>query len=108
MTVVFDALAEDGIDISHKAPRSVFDLYRAGLTYSYVITVCSREAEENCPIFPGPVRRINWPFADPAKFEGDPEEVMEKVRKLRDAIREEVKQFVTARRNRQSTADLHE
>lgn len=106
--LVVDALAEEGIDISRKAPRSVFDLYRTGNTYSYVITVCSREAEENCPVFPGPVRRQSWPFPDPTKFEGSAEEVSKRVRELRDVIREAVVQFVAAYRNRHSTVGRHE
>ncbi len=105
---VVESLAEEGIDISHKKSRNVFDLYRAGRTYSYVITVCSRETEENCPVFPGPVRRVNWPFADPAKFEGDTREVMERVRKLRDAIRGEIAQFVAVHGTGLSTQDHHE
>ena len=47
------ALQEDGIDISSKETQSVFDLYKAGRTFSYVVTVCSKEAGERCPIFPG-------------------------------------------------------
>lgn len=95
---VVELLREDGIDISQKKTRSVVDLYRSGRTYAYVITVCSREAEENCPVFPGPVRRLSWPFPDPAKFEGTRAEILEKTRQVRDVIREEVKQFVDAYR----------
>ena len=87
-------MADDGIDISHKVPQSVFDLYRAGKTYAYVITVCSREAEENCPVFPGPVRRLSWPFPDPSQFTGTDEEILQRTIEVRNVIREEVKQFV--------------
>lgn len=97
---VVELLAEDGIDISGKQTRSVVDLYRSGKTYAYVITVCSREAEKNCPIFPGPVRRLSWPFPDPAKFEGTTDEVRGKVRQVRDVIKEEVHQFVEAYRKK--------
>jgi hypothetical protein len=49
---VVTVLQEVGIDISGKETRDVFEVYRSGRSFSYVITVCSREAEEKCPIFP--------------------------------------------------------
>lgn len=98
--VVVELLQEEGIDISGKKTQSVIDLYRAGKTYSYVVTVCSREAEEKCPTFPGPVRRMSWPFPDPSRLEGSPEEIRAKTREIRDVIREEVRQFVAAYRER--------
>ncbi len=97
---VVEVLAEEGIDISGKKTQSVVDLYKSGKTYAYVITVCSREAEENCPIFPGPVRRLSWPFPDPSRFEGTPEEILDKTRKVRDVIKEEIRQFVEAYRKK--------
>lgn len=93
---VVKVLKEDGIDIIGKKTQSVLDLYRQGKTYSYVITVCSREAEEKCPIFPGPVRRIHWPFTDPSKFEGTEEKITNKTREIRDSIKNHVKQFAEA------------
>lgn len=97
---VVELLQEDGIDISQKETQSVIDLYKSGRTYAYVITVCSREAEENCPVFPGPVRRLSWPFPDPSKFEGTRAEILEKTRQVRDVIKEEVRQFVETYRAR--------
>ncbi|MFW5768845.1 MAG: arsenate reductase ArsC [Spirochaetota bacterium] len=91
---VIRALAEEGIDITGKQTRSVFDLYKAGKIYTYIITVCSREAEENCPIFPGISERQNWPFPDPSGLSGSDEEIMTEVRKIRETIKERVKEFV--------------
>ena len=88
------ALQEDGIDISGKKTQSVFDLYRAGRRFQYVITVCSKEAAERCPIFPGAHEKLFWPFPDPASFTGTDAQIMEKVRDVRDAIRERVRQLV--------------
>jgi arsenate reductase len=90
---VVEAMKQDGIDISSKVPQSVFDLYKAGKTYTYVITVCSREAEEGCPVFPGPVRRLSWPFPDPSRFKGTKEEILQKTIEVRNVIKEEVRQF---------------
>ncbi len=91
---VVRALQEVGIDISAKTTQSVFDLYKAGRRYDYVVTVCSPEAAERCPIFPGPGRKLHWPFPDPSAFTGSEEDVLARVRELRDAIREKVREFV--------------
>ena len=104
---VVRAMADDGIDISHKVPQSVVDLYKAGRTYAYVITVCSREAEEGCPIFPGPVRRLSWPFADPSRFEGSDDEKLAKTIEVRDVIKEKVREFVEHYRERHADRADH-
>ena len=91
---VVRALKEDGIDIAGKKTQDVFDLFKAGRTYRYVITVCSKEASERCPIFPGRVERLHWPFADPSAFQGTDEQILAQVRDVRDAIREKVRDFV--------------
>lgn len=90
---VVRALQEEGIDISTRTTQSVFDLYKAGRRYHYVITVCSKEAADRCPIFPGITERLHWPFADPSTFRGTDEQIMAGVREVRDAIREKVREF---------------
>jgi arsenate reductase len=87
-------LGEDGIDISQKKTQAVGDLFRRGKTYQWVVTVCSREAEENCPVFPGPVRRLSWPFADPSRFTGTEADVRTQVRTLVAEIKAQVVAFV--------------
>ena len=91
---VVTTLQEDGIDISAKKTQGVFDLFKAGKTYRYVITVCSKEAADRCPIFPGRAERLYWPFPDPATFTGGDGEILAKVREVRDAIKERVQLFV--------------
>ncbi len=90
---VVRALREEGIDISSHTTQSVFDLYKAGLRYHYVITVCSKEAAERCPIFPGRAEKLHWPFPDPATFQGTDEEILARVRDVRNAVREKVREF---------------
>jgi arsenate reductase len=91
---VVRALQEDGIDISGKPTQGVFELFKAGKAYDHVVTVCSREAAEKCLIFPGPCVRHHWPFEDPSTFTGSDEEVMARVRQVRDAIKAKVRDFV--------------
>jgi arsenate reductase len=90
---VVRVLQEEGIDISTHKTQSVFDLYKAGRRYNYVITVCSKEAAERCPIFPGIAEKLHWPFADPSTFTGTDTQILVRVRDVRDAIREKVRAF---------------
>ena len=97
---VVRALLEDGIDISKKKTQSVFDLVKAGKTYTVVVTVCSKEAADRCPIFSGGFQKLHWPFPDPLTFTGSDEEIMAKVRALRDAIKERVSLFAQEMRGK--------
>ena len=90
---VVRALQEDGIDIHGKPTRSVFDLSKSGRSFDYVITVCSKEAAERCPIFPGKGVKLRWPFPDPSTFTGSDSEIMAQVREVRDSIKERVQEF---------------
>lgn len=87
-------LAAVGINIAQKPTQAVTELYRRGRTYDWVVTVCSREAEENCPVFPGPVRRLSWPFPDPAGFNGSPEQLRAQISDLAAAIKTQVQEFI--------------
>lgn len=94
--LVAEVLKEDGIDISQKSTNSVFEFYKEGRRYHYVITVCSKEAEERCPVFPGvgPIQRLHWPFDDPSRVTGTQEEKLRKVREIRDQIKKKILEFV--------------
>ena len=92
--LVVRAMNEVGIDISKNGTQEVFDLFKQGKSYQAVITVCEQEAAERCPIFPGSVKRIAWSFPDPSKFTGTDEEMLAKVRLVRDEIKEKVMEFI--------------
>jgi arsenate reductase len=95
--LVIEAMKEEGIDLSANQTNSVFDYFKEGRLYSYVIAVCSKEAEERCPIFPGVNRRLHWPFDDPAAFEGSQDQKLEKTREVRDQIKAKVLEFIASR-----------
>ena len=84
--VAVEVMKERGIDISNNKTKSVFDFYKSGNRYHYVITVCDQTSGEKCPIFPGVNERLHWSFEDPASFTGSNEEVLEKTRRVRDEI----------------------
>lgn len=91
--LVIEVMKEENIDLSHKKPKAAFDFVKAGELFSYVITVCDKETDENCPIFPGIQRRENWPFPDPEKAIGSHEEKLNQVRKIRDDIKSKLIEF---------------
>ena len=76
-------LAELGLDISAQRSKAVAEIDTA--TVDLVITLC---AEEVCPVFPGPVRRLHWPLPDPAR-EGS----LEAFRAVRDEIRRRLEEL---------------
>lgn len=90
-----EVMQEYGIDISNNSVDQVIDFYNQGRAYQYVITVCNRGEEEDCPIFPGVVTRLSWSdFGDPEKFAGSEEEIMDSARILRDEIEKKIDEFV--------------
>lgn len=94
-------LKEIGIDISQAKTKSVFDLYKQGRMYQYVVTVCDESSSEKCPIFPGVIReRMHWSFKDPASFQGSPEERLAQTRIVRDQIKAKIADFVKTERAR--------
>ncbi|MFZ4851246.1 MAG: arsenate reductase ArsC [Caldilinea sp.] len=89
-------MREAGIDLSAAQTKSVFDLYRSGQIFSYVITVCDQEAAERCPIFPGVTQRLHWSFPDPAAATGSDAEKLEQTRTIRDALRSQIEGWAAA------------
>ena len=87
-------MLEEGIDISKNKTNDVFEFYKEGKLFEYIFTVCDKVAAERCPIFPGVTKVINWSFEDPSKVTGTEEEKIEKVRLIRDQIKNTVSTFV--------------
>lgn len=89
-----DSLKEIGVDISNKQTHDVFDVYKSGEIYSYVITVCDETSGERCPIFPGITKRIHWSFDDPSGFEGTYEDKLRRTNEVREAIKARLDEWV--------------
>src|SRR5438094_3395584 len=86
-------MAEVGIDISNKKTQAVFDVFKSGQLFAYVITVCDETSAEKCPIFPGPATRLHWSFPDPSEAQGSETAKLEQVRIIRDRIRAKIEQW---------------
>jgi len=91
---VIQVMKEEGIDLTNKKTQSVFDLIKGDKFFGYIITVCDRTQEEECPIFPGVIRRLHWDLENPEDYTGTDEEILEKLRLLRDKIKAMVKSFI--------------
>ena len=91
---VVRVMQEEGIDLSNKGTQSVFDLFRSGAMYNAVVTVCDEASAEQCPIFPGRVKRVAWSFEDPSTFKGTEEEVLQHTREVRDVIKLTIECFI--------------
>jgi arsenate reductase len=89
-----EVMKEDGINISQNPTNDVFDFFRQGKAFQYVITVCDKEASDRCPVFPGMSKKINWSFQDPSKFTGSEDEKLTQTRKVRDEIKTAVQVFI--------------
>jgi arsenate reductase len=90
--LVVEALHELGVDIS-KTTQRIFDVWKSGQTFQFVVTVCSEAEAEGCPIFAGVTTRLHWSFDDPSKFTGTHEERLERTRRVRDEIRAKIDSF---------------
>lgn len=92
--LVEKVMMEEGIDLAEKKTQSVFSLVKAQNFYGYVITVCDRARESECPTFPGVPKRLHWDLENPEDFTGTEEQKLDKVRKLKDRIKRLVIEFI--------------
>ncbi len=82
-------LKEVGIDISDHRSKSVSEISQSEV--DTVITLC---AEEECPVFPGKVRRLHWGLPDPAAVRGSEQARLKEFRKTRDELRRRISAFL--------------
>jgi arsenate reductase len=83
-------MKELGINISAHRSKHVDEF--KGQAFDYVLTVCDN-ANESCPVFPGHAKRIHQAFEDPAALQGTEEERLALFRRVRDEIRDYLKNF---------------
>lgn len=75
-------LNELNIDITHHRAKSITEFKNK--QFDIVVTVCNK-AKETCPFFPGK-NIIHQTFDDPTKTDGNPDEILQKFRTLRNEI----------------------
>jgi len=89
-------MSEIGIDITSHHSKSVDEF--VGQPLDIVITVCDN-AKETCPVFPGNVQHLHWPFEDPANVQSTDEARKAAFRRVRDQIRGRIMVFLDGNAN---------
>jgi arsenate reductase len=84
------AMREVGIDLSDHRSKHVDEF--AGQHFDYVLTVCDH-ANEVCPVFPQATTKLHHSFDDPAACTGTEEEKLASFRRVRDELREYLRNF---------------
>ena len=92
--LAIDVMQELGFDLTNNRADSIFEFFKEGRLYDYVIYVCDKETEDRCPVFPGVRRTLHWPFPDPAKLDGTHAEKLEKARRIRDEIKSRIESWL--------------
>ena len=88
--LVVEVMQEIDYDFSRVIPNSVFDYFKEGRLYNYVITVCDDTAGAQCPVFRGITERQHWPSKDPEDLTGTSEDKLNTLREIRDQIKDKV------------------
>lgn len=82
-------LKEIGIDISGHRSKSVSEIPQSEV--DTVVTLCE---QEECPVFPGKVRRFHWGLPDPAAVRGSEQARLDEFRKTRDELLRRISAFL--------------
>jgi len=92
--LVVEVMQEIGFDLSMNKAKSVFEFFKQGKLYDFVITVCDESSGNTCPVFPGITRRLHWSFDDPQSLTGTHEEKIMSLRLIRDCIRDKIQSWI--------------
>jgi len=92
-------MSEVGIDMDSHRSKAISEVPLDAI--GTIITLC---AEEVCPVVPGNVERLHWPFPDPAPAPDDPnrddETTLARFREVRDGIERRVRGLMETMSNR--------
>lgn len=91
---IVDVMLEIGYDIHQNPTKSVFNFYKEGKRYHYVVKVCDQINGQKCPIFPATLKVLDWNHEDPSQYSGSKEERLVQARKLRDEIKHNVEEMI--------------
>jgi len=97
-----EVMREVGVDLPTETPKSVFERYKEGDVFDYVISLCHEATTEQCPIFKTSVdtlyakkaERISWSIPDFKSLSGTEEERKAGAMEIRDQIKSEVISFL--------------
>lgn len=88
--LAIEVMKEIDIDISDHRSKNLSEFN--GQKFDYVITLCG-SANETCLLYFGGTKKIHIGFDDPAKATGSKEEIIQKLRRMRDEIKDKLTDF---------------
>ena len=83
-------MREVGIDISENRTQSVFDVFKSGRLFHYVIALCDEVNAKRCPPFPGVLKFLHWDFPERPKLTSAEEDQLTHFRNVRALIKDRV------------------
>jgi protein-tyrosine-phosphatase len=86
-------MKEVGVDISDDEPREIKELFQEH--FACVITM-SDPAKERDPVWPFTRNLYHWRLPDPLEAQGSPEQQREALRRVRDEIADNVREFASS------------
>ncbi|WP_207262531.1 arsenate reductase ArsC [Desulfovibrio sp. Huiquan2017] len=92
--LVREVMREANFEFRDHGTADIRDLLREKPPYHYVITTSGPDELRDMPPLPGQTVRLNWPFPDPERVTGSPEERLAAARAIRDDIRTQVIRFL--------------
>jgi arsenate reductase (thioredoxin) len=85
-----EVMREVGIDISEQHSEDLTESLKEH--FAYVVTVCDA-SKERFPVWPFTRNLFHWSLPDPKAVNGTPEELKSSFRRVRDEIRQKVREF---------------
>jgi arsenate reductase (thioredoxin) len=87
-----EIMREVGIDISQQHAEDLAQSLKEH--FAYVVTVCDA-SRERFPVWPFTRNLFHWSLPDPTAVRGTPEELKTSFRRVRDEIRQMVREFAS-------------
>jgi arsenate reductase len=91
--LALEVMREVGIDISEEQPRKIQQLFQEH--FSCVVTL-SDPAKERDPVWPFTRNLVHWRLPDPLEVNGSPDQQREALRRVRDKIADNVREFASS------------
>lgn len=92
--LVIAVMGEAGLDISKNRTQSVFEICKSGRRFDFVIALLDEEKAKRSPTFPAETKMLRWEFPERPKVTKAAGEELEHYRKVRDMIRDRVKEWM--------------
>ena len=92
--VTVKVMREIGLDISTQRNKKLFELYRSGVIFNHIVTLCDVSIGEKGPIYPNHKYYIEWSTPDPDAFEGPEEAKLRRLRQCRDGLKQRIEEWL--------------